>query len=215
MLLPVMGLLTSHFLHTGERMRERYRRELPDLCLDPRVVEVIVVLKPLGLNCYCIYEQRCSKNIFFLIPLNLLNWTNLYICTVVHVFYTRHVWIHKWLCMTGGLGSLLQCWQTYPSQHTFPPQWSSKLLEKWDWKETRQSGWTMLTLLCVTRSPRPWWLWIPAFCKSVCKHVAHKHVCKLLEIFVVRVILLALIYLVWGSFIVFRSKNCYHNHFWN
>jgi len=75
-----------HFLHTGERMGERSRMELPDLCLDPRVVEVITVLEPLRLNCYCISEQRCSKNIFFLIPLNLLNWTNLYACAVVHVF---------------------------------------------------------------------------------------------------------------------------------
>jgi len=47
-------------------MGERSRRELPDLCLDPRVVEVITVLEPLRLNCYCISEQRCSKNIFFL-----------------------------------------------------------------------------------------------------------------------------------------------------
>jgi len=173
-----MGLLTSLysiFCILEKECEKGLEGNFQTFAWIQELLKLLQFLNLLDWTAIAFLSRDVVKIYFSFIPMNLLNWTNLYICAVVHVFYTRHVWIPKWLCMTGGCGSLPQCWQTYPSQHTFPLQWSSKLLEKWDWKETRQSGWTMSTLLCVARSPRPWWLWIPAFCKSVCKHVAHKH----------------------------------------
>ena len=156
MILLVMGLLTSSFCILEKEWEKGLEGNFKTFAWIQGLLKLLQFLNLLDWTAIAFLSRDVVKMYFSFIPLNLLNWTNLYICLCCCTcIYTRHVWIHKWLSMTGGLGFLLQCWQTYPSQHTFPLQWSSKLLEKWDWKETQQSGWTMSTLLCVARSPRP------------------------------------------------------------
>lgn len=98
MLLLVMGLLTSSFCILEKEWEKGLEGNFKTFAWIQGLLKLLQFLNLLDWTAIAFLSRDVVKMYFSFIPLNLLNWTNLYICLCCCTcIYTRHVWIHKWL----------------------------------------------------------------------------------------------------------------------